>query len=413
MAKIKRFTGNLKAFASNALLGERTLFGPTAAESDVIDDNINADFLRGWGIVPGNEAPALEDYNALGFTISQILAYLHQMGIPEYDPGQEYYIGSVATYAGLAYRSTADNNIGSAPNLLVNWAGLAEAPSFEWVGAEQTGGELVISGGDRPAIADLDGTNVAIVSGANRELRTCHWDGSIWTQVGNTLNLGAVGFVRIVSISSSLIALVSDSSNTLRTIGWDGNNWSQVGNALPVSAGVSFDLAAINGTDIAYVDAGSDELKAYRWDGNDWTQIGNTFSITIGGDVSISTLTENTIACINRSTTELRTISWNGSDWAQVGNSNALPGLSPVGATMAALNTTDIAVALSRGDELRTYRWDGLDWTQSGVATGTGNYNVDLEFDMVALNGSHVAYIDVADLKTYRFDFSIGSPYRP
>jgi len=114
MAKIVRYTGNLAAFASGAAATERTVFGDTT-ESDVIDDNVNADFLTGWEIVTANDAPALQDFNAVGFTLSQVISYLHQMGVAEWDSAQEYYEGSVITSAGIAYISLSATNVNQAP----------------------------------------------------------------------------------------------------------------------------------------------------------------------------------------------------------------------------------------------------------------------------------------------------------
>lgn len=114
MAKITRYDGNLAAFASSAAGTERTVFGDTT-QSDALDDNINSDFLRGWGIVGVNENPTKQDFNALGFTMSQLLAYLHQVGVPEWNTSQEYHSSSVANIAGTMYVSQVDNNTGNDP----------------------------------------------------------------------------------------------------------------------------------------------------------------------------------------------------------------------------------------------------------------------------------------------------------
>ena len=115
MAKITRYSGNLAAFASGATGTERTIFGDTA-QSDVLTDNINASFLRGWGIVGVNEYPTKQDFNALGFASTQLMAYLHQMGVAEYDAAQVYYTGSVCQHGGDLYVSAADANTGHAPS---------------------------------------------------------------------------------------------------------------------------------------------------------------------------------------------------------------------------------------------------------------------------------------------------------
>ncbi|WP_235898784.1 hypothetical protein [Yersinia alsatica] len=114
MSKIARYTGNLRAFGSNAQGLERTLFGETA-QADDLTSQVTTSFLRGWGVVGPSENPSLEDFNAAMYTMSQFIAYQHQMGIPEWDALQEYYIGSLCVRAGETYSSLAEGNIGSPP----------------------------------------------------------------------------------------------------------------------------------------------------------------------------------------------------------------------------------------------------------------------------------------------------------
>lgn len=114
MSKIERYAGNLRAFGSNAQGLERTLFGETS-QADDLTSQVTAAFLRGWGIVGPSENPSLEDFNAAMYTMSQFIAYQHQMGIPEWDAAQEYYKGSLCVRGGETYSSLVDDNIGSAP----------------------------------------------------------------------------------------------------------------------------------------------------------------------------------------------------------------------------------------------------------------------------------------------------------
>lgn len=96
MAKIARFNGNLRAFGADAVGTERTVFGDELTQSDVLDDNLTADFFRGWGILAPGEKPPKQFFNGMTFSVSQILAYLHQMGIAEWNTNQEYHQGARA-----------------------------------------------------------------------------------------------------------------------------------------------------------------------------------------------------------------------------------------------------------------------------------------------------------------------------
>ncbi len=114
MAKIVRYNGNLVPFASASLGTERTIFGEVTQAND-ITSQFTADFLRGWGIVGPSDQPTLQDFNAVSYTHGQILAYLHQMGVAEYNAAQEYHIGSQTVSAGVCYTSLANSNTGNTP----------------------------------------------------------------------------------------------------------------------------------------------------------------------------------------------------------------------------------------------------------------------------------------------------------
>jgi hypothetical protein len=121
MAKITRYTGNLKAFGSESLGTERTVFGGTV-QDDTLNANITLDYLRGWGVVGVNENPTKQDFNGLAYTLGQLIAYLHQVGVPEWDSLQEYNIGSVTNISGTVYKSLTNANIGNDPATDdVNW----------------------------------------------------------------------------------------------------------------------------------------------------------------------------------------------------------------------------------------------------------------------------------------------------
>lgn len=114
MAKIVRYNGNLVPFASSSLGTERTIFGQVTQAND-ITSQYTAEFLRGWGIVGPSDQPTLQDFNAVSYTHGQILSYLHQIGMPEYNAAQEYHIGSICNVAGTLYRSLTNTNVGNTP----------------------------------------------------------------------------------------------------------------------------------------------------------------------------------------------------------------------------------------------------------------------------------------------------------
>jgi len=119
MAKIARYVGDLEAFASNPTGTERTIFGSVSA-SDVLTANIDTvDFRRGWGIVSASSPPSKQDFNALGYSTTFLISYLHQMGIAEWDSLQQYFIGSATIRTGNLYiaktGTTGSPSIGNDP----------------------------------------------------------------------------------------------------------------------------------------------------------------------------------------------------------------------------------------------------------------------------------------------------------
>ena len=150
MAKIDRYNGNLEAFAADALSTERTIFGDTA-QSDTLDDNITADFLRGWGLVGVNENPTKQDFNGLGFTLGQLISYLHQRGIAEWNAAQEYFDGSVVTTLVGIYRLKSDGVGSSNPDT-------DDGDNWERVGGSDIDWELIPTQAEVDAKADQDTT---------------------------------------------------------------------------------------------------------------------------------------------------------------------------------------------------------------------------------------------------------------
>ena len=130
MAKIDRYDGNLKAFAADALGSERTIFGDTA-QSNTLDANITSDLFRGWGIVGANENPNKQDFNGLGFTLGQLLSYLHQAGVAEWNGSQEYFNGSIVNRTGSIYRCLTATHISTTVPELdpTNWRFLSGGQS--------------------------------------------------------------------------------------------------------------------------------------------------------------------------------------------------------------------------------------------------------------------------------------------
>jgi hypothetical protein len=140
---LERFNGNVEPFANNALGSERTVFGDVE-QSDSINDNLNSDFLRGWGIVGINDNPTKQDFNALGFTLGNLISYLYQQGIPVWNTNQEYFTGSrVVGSDGSLYKSLSGvlgtPNVGNDPATdSENWEKAIDSTNEQQIGVRQS-----------------------------------------------------------------------------------------------------------------------------------------------------------------------------------------------------------------------------------------------------------------------------------
>jgi hypothetical protein len=124
--KIDRPNIDIQPFAGSSKTEERTAFGSKEI-TDNLEKNLNADFARGWGIVPVSELPTLQDFNAVGFTISSLVTHLYQNGMAEYAEKQTYNKGAVCLFEGDIYKSLTDNNAGNPVTDTTQWQSLKDA----------------------------------------------------------------------------------------------------------------------------------------------------------------------------------------------------------------------------------------------------------------------------------------------
>jgi len=243
MAKINRISGDFQAFGSAAVGTERTVFGGVT-QSDIIDDNITANFLRGWGIVGVNENPTKQDFNALGFTLSQVLAYLHQQGVASWDALQEYNLDAITTKAGVIYISQSDSNIGNDPvtDSGANWLSVTVR--------QQSTLAQAIAGNDTTTDMSPAAVKQAIVALGSKGLG----DGQTWQDVTASR---AAGVTYTNTTGRSIFVSITEGTDVLATLHVDGIRVSY-------KVGVSNDtnLCAIVPNGSTYIFSGG---NAYGW----------------------------------------------------------------------------------------------------------------------------------------------------
>ena len=121
MAKLTRTTQLV--FGSSPGIDQIGVFGSFAAGSPTFTNSPAtiqslANYLEGWfSAVDGENSPCIEDMNGLCFLYAYQLAYIMQAGIPEWDAGTTYYLGSLVNDpagTGTIYISQANANLNNA-----------------------------------------------------------------------------------------------------------------------------------------------------------------------------------------------------------------------------------------------------------------------------------------------------------
>lgn len=126
MAKITRKTAI--QFGSSAGVNQIAQFGSLLAGSPTFSTDpaviqALANWTQGWfSAVENVNSPAIEDMNAFCFVLAYQMAYQMQEGIPEWDSGTTYYIGSLVNNgSGVVYLSTTNANLNHAVTDPANW----------------------------------------------------------------------------------------------------------------------------------------------------------------------------------------------------------------------------------------------------------------------------------------------------
>jgi hypothetical protein len=137
--------------------------------------------------------------------------------------------------------------------------------AITWTSAVQVGTDTYIANTGTPALAALNGTDVAFIDSTNDDLRVYRFDGTDWTQVGNDLNISGASFPALAALNGTDVAFIDSVNEDLRVYRFDGTDWTQVGNDLNIAGAGAKALAAPNGTDVAFIDSINDDLRVYRF----------------------------------------------------------------------------------------------------------------------------------------------------
>ena len=266
-----RFNGNVVPFADDATSTNRTVFGGTT-QSDLIDDNLNTNFKKGWEIVGLNDNPTREDFNGMGYTLGALTAYLYEMGISEWNASQNYRANSRVTGSdGKIYKSltgtTGIPNVGNNPITdAVNWV------------AEGSTNYSALTAKTTPVDADLIAIADSTSSFSLKKLTWANIKATLKTYF-DTLYLALTGAQTVdgVKTFSSSPIVPTPTSNTQVA------NKAYVDTVSPTwTANDTRAKTALNAT-------GTAPIYACRA----WVNFDGAGSVSIGGSGNVSSITDN------------------------------------------------------------------------------------------------------------------------
>lgn len=134
--KVSTPTDNIGVFGSKKA-------GSSAWSSDP-DTIQSAHYLNGWtDAVVSNQAPCMDDMNALQYVFSYMIKYLYQTGVPEWLSTEEYYQYSFVRYNGFVWMSIYNGqNTDTPQDSSDKWRKIA-LPSIWIAGRSYSTGDLV------------------------------------------------------------------------------------------------------------------------------------------------------------------------------------------------------------------------------------------------------------------------------
>lgn len=213
-------------------------------------------------------------------------------------------------------------------------------------------------------LTSLDTSTVVTIEDNNDRMQAYVWDGTDWSTQGSAFSLSVNSGFGISALNSSTVAVTS--GNALRTYSFNGSTWSQVGNTLTLPAAAVSQgqpMSALDSSNVVILTT-DNNLRAYSWDGTDWSINGNALSVTDGFRDVVSALSSTTIALVTEG--NLRTYSFDGTNWSSVGNALAASGTGSGDATITTMNTTTVVIGTLNGD-VRIYQFDGTNWSVAGT----------------------------------------------
>lgn len=242
----------------------------------------------------------------------------------------------------------------------------------------QVGNQLTIST-NTPEMTALYSTRIIVFYASPdgivpSTLQAYDFDGTDWTAVGNPYDINTITLeASLCALSTTTFALVYQEVDnlTLKTMRFNGSNFSNVGNTYSFGNTSGPVMCTLSGTSIAFIEVGFGKLYTMEFDGTDWVQVGNQYSFGGITNPSITALSSSRIVVTDYTGALSRFIAYDfdGTDWAQVGNATTILFTSLVNPAMSAFS--DSKFFYTQGNinlkAIRAYEFDGSDFIELGT----------------------------------------------
>ena len=239
-------------------------------------------------------------------------------------------VGSTSSSFASCFGGVAMGALTSSRMVCVESASPYSIQAFDFNGSNWStvGSAFSIAGANSPAITVLSSTQIAYVDGdasttgnpGNQQLRTYTFNGSTWSQTGNSLTISGLDGPALAKLSSTRVALIDGQVGgtgikNLSTYDFNGTNWSQTGSGLNISTSQLPTITGLSSTNVALSNRGDGTLRTYSFSGSTWSQTGNSFSA--GGIQGLSTLSSSVVLGSGQfsATNFTKTYSFDGTNW--------------------------------------------------------------------------------------------------
>lgn len=216
---------------------------------------------------------------------------------------------------------THTHMINSTEIAVIENGGTDELKTMTWDGSDftQSGNAFSLSIANGSKLKTIDENTVVVLDSVGLAAYT--WDGADWSAKGNknaSVVTSGTANTDIAVLSPNKVAVVEGGSvDELTVWDFDGTDWTQTGNTFSLnSSTVRPRLTAITATDVAVIDDGQDHLKAYTWDGADWSAKGNAFSVgAFTGHYGLHAMSSGRVAYLDDAD-RVELLSWDGTDFS-------------------------------------------------------------------------------------------------